>query len=283
MLAQCPWCRSRFEAKRTGRQNCPICGAEIDLPEPEGQAPSPRPELPPWEQTSTHWEGWEHESLDMLPPSEAVKPSEAPPAAAPWERMGEIGVWPAFSQTWVGASLHPSRFFGGLGSHPSIWPAFGFAFLVLGVASIFSTLFTELWIRSSGMPPGFTIPALDERIELGGLEFEWLIPGLIFSAMGVFLYAAIVHFGCWIVGAANREFSTTFRTLAYAHAPALLGVVPGVDFLVYVWVFAVAIVGIRHTQGTTTGRAAFAVLLPFVALGALVILGVLVTAIFLLA
>lgn len=283
MLAECPWCGSRFEAAHHGRQRCPVCGAEIDLPKQEAPRPAPEEgqEAPafhgPWEQTSTLPPGWEAANVEPeggpLPPP----PEAALPVPAPWERRGELGSWRAFADTWKGASLHPTRFFQALGPFPSVWPAFSFALLVLGLSSLGSALWGELLARSAGEEVAIFFPGLGPGAAGAGLL--WLVPSLIFSAFGIWLFAAVVHLGGLVFGAASKGFVTTFRTVAFAQAPALLGILPGAGFFAFIWVYAVLIVGLRWTQETSAGRAALAVLFPFVVLGGLVILGAAATAV----
>lgn len=281
MLAECPWCGNRFEAERFGRQRCPVCQAEIELPEPRSQPPAPVAErrevvsssTDGWEQTSTYPPGWEEApGLPGAPPPAVSEP-------APWERMEEFGFLRAFWETWKGAALHPTRFFQKLGSYPSLWPSFLFAFLIVGLSSVFSTLWSELFGGSldEALLPYFGL----EPSPLPGGAIFWLVPSLISSAVGIWISVAIVHLGCIIFGAASKGFATTFRTVAFATAPYLLSALPGIGLISLIWGYAVLIVGIRWTQETTVGRAVLAVLFPFIVLGVLVLLALAAFAAFL--
>lgn len=191
--------------------------------------------------------------------------------------MGDVGFWRAFSETWKGASLHPSRFFQELGPYPSLWPSFLFAFLILGLDSVFSSLWAKIFTGSMGEEAGLFFwgplaPPLFSPI--------WILPNLLSTAIGIWIFAGVVHLGAMIVGAGSKGFATTFRTVAFSLAPMLLGILPGAGFFAIIWVYAVLITGLRWTQETTPGRAALAVFFPFVALGLLTIVVFAVAAIF---
>src|SRR5438045_9519838 len=84
MLARCPSCRNTFSTDRSGRQECPVCGKPLVVPEqPAGGA---------------------------VPP-----PEQAPPLAegtgTPWERRQELGFLTAWAQTIQQALFEPSRLF----------------------------------------------------------------------------------------------------------------------------------------------------------------------------
>lgn len=280
MQAQCPWCSGRFVASRAGRQNCPLCGAVIDLPEPKSAPPpgarhvtmehKPAGGSGPWEQMTSTYEGasWE--------PTGGETP-EAPPAPqaelAPWERLDEHGIWKGFSRTVVEASLHPTRFFQNLAPHPSRMPAFLFAMVVYGIVSIASALWMELIGGALAENAALLFPFYEPPSEVG-IE-AWIVSPFVsafFTAIGIVLFAWFVHFGCWMVRASSQGFTTTFRTTAYASAPAILGILPGVGLITIVWTYVVLIIGIRWTQRTTTGRAVLAVFLPFILLMLLVMI-----------
>ena len=79
------------------------------------------------------------------------------------------------------------------------------------------------------------------------------------------LTAAFVHLAVWLFipkGEGNR-FSTTLKITAYAAAPWVFCVVPGVGtLLAYIFSFFVCLIGIREVYKTTTGRATLIVLFP---------------------
>lgn len=91
MLVQCSWCQKNFNTDRYGRQRCPHCGAELDLPVPQqGQA------IPDAEQVARE---------ESLPPAQGQGiPSgpQAPGAVDPWAQPGDPGApqVPGGGQPW---------------------------------------------------------------------------------------------------------------------------------------------------------------------------------------
>lgn len=266
MRAECPWCKSQFDAHRAGRIFCPNCGAEIELPEPEPKA-EPAHQRP---QEPTQWgtPPPAYPPPGHPPPSEPRRPQEptqwGPPPPAypptqpqvleppPWERMEELGFWRAFADTWKGASLDANRFFSRLAPGPLL-PPFLYALLVGSVGSLGSSLWaTSLWSAFGG---GARIPFATE-----------LIPAVIGQAIGIWIFAGVVHVGCLLFGCASQGFGPTFRVVAYAAGPSLLGILPGGSFVAMIWTTVLAVIGIRWVQRTTSARAALAVLVIPVAL-----------------
>lgn len=286
MLAECPWCGKRFETDHGGRQHCPHCWAELELPEEPAKTTIPPPEakegegfspLGPWEQTSSvsaqqTWVGAGGEA----PPAPAPRGETSPPLEpAPWER-GEGGLFKSFWETWKGAALNPNRFFARLGPHESYWPAVGFVVLIAGMVALADVIWAGV-----GLPDFLFQQRPGEQFAAAfGLFFT-----VLFTPLAVLVRAAAVHVCLRILGAASLGFGTTFRAVCYAYAPGLLGVFPGGWFLAWIWELAVEVVGIRWTQGTSTSEAVLAVVvIPLAALffvavvAAIVIFGIVAAA-----
>lgn len=265
MLAQCPWCGGRFEAGRAGRRTCPLCGAEIEIPETAvkserkpSEARDEPPGVGPWEQTSTHPEGLWVAEEEPAGPSDVHEPGLE---LAPWERRGELGIFRAFGQTWVGASLYPQRFFQRLAPYPHVGPAYLFALLV----SLAGFVVSWLWAETVGefLPGcGQFVPLPEEPSDVSPVV-RWLF-ALSLTVGGIWGFAALLHVACRIVGSTTHAFSRTFRTAAYASAPGLVGILPGTGFIAFIWECAVLVVALRWTHGLTTGRALAALVLAFV-------------------
>jgi hypothetical protein len=96
----------------------------------------------------------------------------------------------------------------------------------------------------------------------------------IFGAIFLFVWAAIVHLlVSLIVRPISTGFETTFRAVSYSSVPALISWIPLIGGLVsFVYSIVLNVLAIRETHGTTTGKAALAVLIPVVVLVFLAIL-----------
>jgi hypothetical protein len=106
------------------------------------------------------------------------------------------------------------------------------------------------------------------------------IAALIFAPLGaiigLFILAGVTHLLVLLVlGAGNAGFEATFRVAAYTGVTNLVSWIPIAGPLAGLYGIALAIVGIRELHGTTTGKAATVVLLPFLVLFALIWLAVL--------
>src|SRR5437762_13370565 len=88
VLARCPSCRNTFSTDQPGRQNCPVCGKPLVVPDLRtGEAGGP------------------HEASG---PDVLGRPA---PSGTPWERRSEVGLVKAWASTVAQALFEPSRLF----------------------------------------------------------------------------------------------------------------------------------------------------------------------------
>ncbi|HHQ47618.1 MAG TPA: hypothetical protein ENK19_01875 [Acidobacteria bacterium] len=93
--------------------------------------------------------------------------------------------------------------------------------------------------------------------------------------IGLFISSLIVHLFLWIAGGAERGLDTTLRVLAYSYTAQLASVIPMVGGIIAaVWAIVLQIIGLAEAHGTTRGKAALAVLLPFILCCACVVLAI---------
>jgi hypothetical protein len=88
----------------------------------------------------------------------------------------------------------------------------------------------------------------------------------ILIALGLFVWAGLVHICLMLVGGANKTFETTFRALSYAYgATNLFVIVPCCGWAVaLVWGLVADCIGLTRSHETDAGRAVMSVLLPLV-------------------
>ena len=93
-----------------------------------------------------------------------------------------------------------------------------------------------------------------------------LIMTPIFIAVGLFIWAALVHVFLMMAGGANKTFETSFRALSFAYgATSLLAIIPCCGgFIALVWGLIADCIAISRSHETDMGRAVMAVLLPIV-------------------
>ena len=193
----------------------------------------------------------------------------APRSGLPWERRDSLGFFNAFAQTVSMILTRPAEAFtvmrteGGLGD-PLIFGVIGGS-----IGAIVWTLVTAA-IHSLGWAATLSQQSsIDSMLGAsvgGAMIFVRIILIPIFIALGMFIWAALVHVCLMMLGGANKPFEASFRALSYAYgATALFCIVPccgGVIALI--WGLIADCIGISRAHETDTGRAAGAVLLPLI-------------------
>jgi hypothetical protein len=92
-----------------------------------------------------------------------------------------------------------------------------------------------------------------------------LIVGPISIVIGFFIWAGILHLLLLAFGGGGRGFEATFRVVAYASTTSLIAIVPICGSLVGpIYGIVVTIIGLSAVHGDSKGKAAAAVLLPWV-------------------
>ena len=81
----------------------------------------------------------------------------------------------------------------------------------------------------------------------------------------LFVIAGMLHLFLLLVRGAKAGFEATFRVVSYSVSPFLFMVIPFCGMLITaLWAMMVAIIGLREAHETSGGKAAFAVLFPFI-------------------
>jgi hypothetical protein len=78
-----------------------------------------------------------------------------------------------------------------------------------------------------------------------------------------------------IVGGNRKGFEATFRAISYSYSATLFYIVPIIgSFVGGIYIFILAILGVREGHGISTGKAVLAVLLPLIVVFGLVFLAI---------
>jgi hypothetical protein len=212
------------------------------------------------------------------PPSQITVPTSAPSAGAtataprsglPWERRDTLGFFNAFAQTVSMILTSPAEAFNVMRTEGGIADPLIFGVIGGSIGAIVWTLLSTV-IHSLGWATAFSQRSSLESMmgaSLGGaMIFVRIILTPIFIAIGLFIWAALVHGCLMMLGGANKTFEATFRALSFAYgATALFCVVPccgGVIALI--WGLIADCIGISRSHETDIGRAVGAVLLPLI-------------------
>jgi len=123
-----------------------------------------------------------------------------------------------------------------------------------------------LWQRALGgrLPiegGGRFLRLLDSRTALAGLSV-FLPVGV---ALGNIVWAAALHVSLAVLGGARGTYGTTLKAVCYSSSATAFNVFPVCGAAVgAVWQVVVQVIGLRELHRTSTARAVWAWLLPFV-------------------
>lgn len=243
MLARCPNCRNTFSTNAAGRQDCPVCHKPLIVPE-------------------------------AAPPPQAEVVQE--PRGTPWERRAELGTLTAWAETLREALLEPTKLFSSVRLDRGS-AQLGFAVLTTSAASIVGQLLGRLMAGNQQamlqrmleqVPPDSPMLPLLRSLVAGqasALRFVVLLfLAPLFSAVFVYLNAAVTHAFAAVLGQSKRGFSATFAACAYSCAPLALAAIPACGSLIgIVWLVVLTGIGMKIVHGITSTAAAASVLLPY--------------------
>jgi len=188
----------------------------------------------------------------------------------PWDRE-KGGNWPgSFYRTFSRAILEPVSLFRDVAFGHGMPRPFIYAMIINYI----------LFVVAIAYQAGFQILAMS--MELGkcvgcnifpvAVSIPFAIIGIVLllvvgvpliTAFMILVRAGLYHLCLMILGAAKRDFQTTFRTVCYATSPQLFQVVPILGGIVaWIWQIVLDVIGLKVVHETTYGRSALAVFLP---------------------
>jgi hypothetical protein len=177
----------------------------------------------------------------------------------PWEDPSS-GFPSNLVRTWLGSLTEPMPFFRALKPEAPLARAILY-FLIMAIGAAFFSLLWGLAGSAPELPPAAAgLVDLDTRsLQLFGF---FLSPFANLLLLG--LAALAVHLFVRLLTESRLSILATTRIICYASGPALLTIVPWVGEVAG-WIGSAVLlsIGVRVVHGTTTGRAALTVLLPF--------------------
>jgi hypothetical protein len=282
MLARCARCNGTFSTDRYGRLVCPHCGAELILPAPPGTpqetepaaapgtpAPSPAPPAPPPPPAYGPPPGWAPPPGYGPPPPGVAGPAQP----SPFADRARVGFLRGFFETWKLVATQPEQFFSRVRSDQP-WHAVLFGVVASSVGSAVAALYTFL----SGKQTLLAIQQMAQKMPEEQAKFFELYsqaltgPAVVaqvllaplFAFIGIYVAAAIVHLLLLLFRGAGRGFDATLTAVAYVTGLNLLLAVPACGSLIAaVWSVVALVIGLAAIQRIGTGKAAAAVLAPF--------------------
>ena len=159
--------------------------------------------------------------------------------------------------------LQPGRFFAGMPRSGALLNPLIFAVVCIEISALLSALLVLAGVQPN---PGFNPNPQNAlpSVFTPGSALASIIVAPIFGAIGLFIAAAIQQLLVrLVVGANNSGFGSTFRVASYTQVTGLVNWIPIVGPLLSLYGLYLSIVGIREAHGTTTGKAALVILIPF--------------------
>ncbi len=231
MQIPCPHCGNIFESMGATAPNCPHCGQRVD------------------------------------PPGSDLSGGEP----TPWERRGEVGLLTGYWETWKGVVFSPDKFWERVQPQGSLWDALAFAWIASAISTLMglplqlvqgSGQLQQALDKMNNIPPEVRESLLS--FFGGGGQLGLALVSLLFFPVSFFIGAGIVHLFCMIFGLAQNGFNATARAVGYAMAPLVLSWVPCVNLFLVVYILVLEVWGLAKLQRGTYGKAAAAVLTPYV-------------------
>ncbi len=183
----------------------------------------------------------------------------------PWEQQKEIGFFAAFFQTILRICFAPARFFAGLSVHTPL----NFAFVFYVIISVLQISIERFWgqvMINVLTPMAANDPQLQQMLSMFTPKSSYLhilMVSTTFSLVELFIAAGFYYFMFRLIAPASSDFKLIFQITAYATAPVLLCVVPGIGSIVgFAWSLAVTAFGCRYALGLTWVQALLGIL-PF--------------------
>ena len=200
-----------------------------------------------------------------------------PRSGLPWDQRYTIGFFNAFVQTVSIVLTRPTEAFtrmrteGGFGD-PLLFGVIGGSIGVIIWTLVSAAIYSLGW--AAALSQQNSLNSMLGVSAGGAMLIVRLIMAPIFIAIGLFIWAALVHICLMMAGGANKTFETSFRALSFAYgAASLLAIVPCCGGLIaLIWGLITDCIGISRSHETDIGRAVIAVLLPVVCCGGVVVI-----------
>jgi len=279
-IATCPRCKERFrfrEPVATDRSEPPACASSepqpAERPAPDGDALPPGAVIPPRTRDLLDADLFSHPRDGGSP-----RPPSAPPdeedeqesrrlAAEAYRRAAELPPFPemqelsnpweapydgylaAFYQTAVRVLFAAPRFFAGLLPQKQLVRALLF-YLIVGLIQIAAEQFwLAVFVKVLALRAE-SDPQLAQLLVL--LSREMSLPLFVllrtaFISLQLFVAAILYHMMFRMIVPDKANFSIVFQVIAYASAPALLGIIPLLGALAgFIWSIGCSLVGCRY-------------------------------------
>jgi predicted Zn finger-like uncharacterized protein len=263
--------------KATGSPDDEIWDRLGDMRPPAGGQPRRSPE-PEEKSDAEPISGWTGEFSEDFPDPMGDTPRDpgghddhddregsAPQVPPPFEQLDRYGFFPGLYMTIKLVLRSPRLFFAVMPVGGGLAKPLTFTILLTMVQGLFQYFWQMAGLSTSmgaSADPGAGASAA------GTLMMLLLMPAVI--AAGQFAITGVYHLLLVVMRAADQGFEGTFRALAYANAPIILGVFPmpspeiEIGWMIFaaLWVLWLTIVGLKHIHRTSYAKVVPAALIP---------------------
>lgn len=250
---RCPNCGAeRIE----GAVYCSNCGKpfEVKKPEPDSGPQEEKPERP-------------EEPLKPVFPQEPP-PSDDDRKYVAWEDRESKGFFEAIWETWKESVFYPEKFFAKLPFRGGIGNPLLYAVIVGCFGFVISQIYGIFWSNAWGGLMSRYSEFRDIMFSTGlqtGISFLQILLSPIIIIVLIFIMSGIYHVIFLVFGWGKRDFEATFRAVAYAEGATVFLAVPFCGGMIaFVWSIVLTIIGMKHMQKTTGGKAALVYFLPWI-------------------
>lgn len=252
------------------QERCPNCGAErVEGAAYCGNCGKPFEDKKPEPDKGPDEEKPERSEEPIKP----VFPAETPPSDdekkyTAWEDRENRGFFEALWETWKESVFYPDRFFAKLPYRGGIGNPLLYAVLVgcfgLIISQVYGIFWSNAWTGLMSHYMEFEEMMFETGLQTG-ISFLQIIFSPILIILAVFINSGIYHLVFLITGWGKRDFEATFRAVAYSMGAMAFLAVPFCGGIVAaVWQIVLVIIGMKHMQKTTGGKATFVFFLPLI-------------------
>jgi hypothetical protein len=250
MQARCPRCASIFATDRSGLQFCPNCGQQVDVPSFPGAPP---------EGAGAGWGG--PSGPGSFGPGTAIRED------TPWERRATLGWFRGLFETWKRTVFTPQAFWASVKPDGQWTDAVLYAWILFAAGVLIALPFGGLGRfgmqsaldQMGDLPPGVRTALRSYASGARGYQFFSLIIYPLLLLIG----AGIQHLFCMLFGVAKHGYYATLRVMGYAGVASIVAGIPCLGALAGLYAIVLVILGLSAVQEASVGRAAAAVLVPW--------------------
>jgi hypothetical protein len=249
-LNNCPNCGQPIQS---GDKYCPNCGRPFEERPIEAPPPPPKPPIPP-------------------SPIEGTVPPPPPPQEevkfVAWEERDKIGFFKALWDTLKESVTNPDKFFSHLPFSGGMGSPLLYAIIIMWIGYFFSRIygliFSSYWLNMFDRYFSNSDKLMIWSVGWVGFVLS-LFAALIFIIVSIFIASGVFHLIGMVFGWTKRDFEATLRAVSYASGPAIFAIIPVCGSPIgTVWTIVLMVIGYKHMQQTSGGKATLVILLPFI-------------------